>query len=188
MRVQPINDNKREYLRAGAFGVVSGYALKYALPLSEYERNSTFTEKALETVKHAANGARRAEYYAIVDGAREGTESIAPDVLDAFVSNKANLLYDTQDVIKASSKDLNKKAQEGLLALAKRVHNKGKEAEELSKKSFEAMTKSSRASLYFVALTSAVFLSLAVLKNSLKANMVPQENDSESISSLNIKV
>ncbi|MBE7705871.1 MAG: hypothetical protein E7Z91_01310 [Cyanobacteria bacterium SIG30] len=171
MRIQSAKENIKSYANAATFGVVGGYALKHLLPLSSYEKNDVFTPEVLDNIKHIVNGAKKSEFDAIELGVKEGSEEIAENVLDLFKANKNNILSDKFDEVANNLKDVTDKTKEGVQVLIKRVQRSGEMAEEVSRKSYEALAKNSRPTFYFVALLSAITLSVAVLKKSLKNNI-----------------
>lgn len=180
MKVQPIKENTRDYIAAGTLGAIGGYTVKNLLPLSEYEREEFFTPDIMRSIKGAERSAREAEYDSIIVGAKEGSEEIAENVLDIFKANKDNVVGNRFRELLENIKIYDDKIQESVIKLSKRVRDIGKDARKAESQPIEALAKSSRPTSYFILFGSIIFLSLAVLRNSLRKNM-NTENDNKKL-------
>lgn len=171
MRIEPLKENTRDYITAGALGAIGGYSLKHYLPLSDYERSEVYTDAVKQKLVGIENGARKMEFDTIILGVKEGSEDIPADVLDVFVKNKDNIVKHDKKQLLNDISTYDDRIKEGVLKLAKRVKQSGVEAKEIENRSIEALAKSSRPTSYFVLLGTVILLTFAVLKNSLKKNM-----------------
>ncbi len=174
MRTQSI-ENIKSYTTAATLGVVGGYALKHAMPLSEYEREEFFTPAVIDSLRNIENSAKASEFDSIVIGAREGIEDVSEDTIKIFKANRVNILENKAEDLLENISNYDKHAKEAVIKLARRVQQSGLDAKDAQIKNYVALAKQSRPTSYFMLVGSVIMLSFAVLKNSLFKNM----NDGE---------
>ena len=117
MRVQNIKEKLNSYMTAGTIGVLGGYSLKYALPLSEYEKADVFNPQVVNGMKRAVSSAKKEEFDNIISWAKDGSENITDSVLKSFKDNEKNILDDKIDDIAKNLSSASEGTKQGVLKL-----------------------------------------------------------------------
>lgn len=165
MRTQSIENyenRKINPLAAGVMGGITGYAAKYALPFSEYEKGFVQNENANSIVKNAERNARKAEFKTIAKDIVEQKIGLDKPATDVFIKSK-NAILDNDFKLN----DFDKNIQKSLSELIKRIDERGIAEKDYTEKMFKSIAKTNRSAFYFVAVGAATLMCIASLGNGL---------------------
>lgn len=165
MRTQNVKSYEHKKLNpiaAGVMGGIAGYAAKYALPFSEYEKGFVQNENANSIVKNAERNARKAEFKTITKDVFEGKISLDEPAKDVFVKSKNSILDNNFKL-----NDFDESIQSSLTGLIKRIDERGIAEGDYTEKMFKSIAKTNRSAFYFVAVGAAVLMCVSSLGNGL---------------------
>lgn len=149
MTVKAVNNNEPKRvsaLKAAAIGGLTGYALKYALPLSKSERDELY-QAHLQGIDEKVKVAKLQEIEAIRNSQ---TKTLATDV---FVG-----LVDKKEVNAPKIKSFKQPLATHIMELVTQVNDKGRAVKAYEKASVDAITKKIRPAKAFVALGAGISL------------------------------
>ena len=144
---------------AGAVGALAGYGLKYALPVSEYEKKHARNLSVAHIIDGAERNGKKAEYKAILN---EFPEDSCIGHFLTQAKNRKEILDNKFDLKKAGEN-----IPEGLETLLERINQRGLVEKKKAQEMFEAFAKRSRPTFYFIALGIIVLTSIVCLGNGL---------------------
>lgn len=172
MAVEAIQLNKHDsnqahasYLKAGALGALTGYSLKYILPVSKVEKelkNDEFFVELKKTVKEA-----RLKEIEAIRNSKTKTEAT-----DVFIS-----MVDKKEIKASKLKELKEPIAIEVKKLIIRVNDKARAVKAVGNEIFTAMTKHIRPTKTFVAAGVGVACAGALVYNLLARTKVSEEEE-----------
>lgn len=168
--VQKDNDtlHRTSYLKCATIGALTGYSLKYILPVTPHERDDSF-KKSLKEINAEAKAAKLEE---IGEIRKSRKQSKAANI---FVR-----LYDTKKLKPLKRKKIKKSLTGETLTLLRRVNERAKYVRLLERKDLKVITKSIRPTAGFVLIGASLGFAFAVINNIMN---VVAENDTQYIDS-----
>ncbi len=173
MKVISVENKNKEvsYVKSAAIGGVTGYALKYALPLQEFEQKEVLGDSFKLKKVGAMYRARLQEYNAIDKAIANGSESVSAEAASFLRANKTGILKTSQNRqgFDEKLKALSDVARSQINGLMGRIESKGIEKGNFLQGSAVAYAKRSRPAFYYIAIGMAISLCLATLRNYFSA-------------------
>lgn len=176
MEIQPIKtteykekqaQNRKEALAAGVMGALAGYSVKYAVPVSQYERDTFITEGVSRGIRNQIEGARADEIKVIREEIMAAPEKFLKGVDEFLVKNKRAIILGQKELVDGAIDSLDGNTKVQTKEVLNRISGFGSEATRVAEKSARAVIKEFRPALMFMAVGTAVALSIVTLKNSL---------------------
>lgn len=162
------NLGQMNYLGSMSVGAISGYALKWALPINSSEKNDEKYVTELNQIKKDARLAKIKEFESI------GKDFIKSTGIDEFIH-----MFDDEKLPDVEAKGLESTKQplpENLSQLFKRINDAGNEAKELGIKKLNHFTKGIRSTAAFVLIGAGVALGIALIHNiSARTTIEPED-------------
>ncbi len=165
------NNENTSYAKAAAAGGLTGYALKYAMPLQTCEQKEALGNSFIIKKQGAMYRARLDEYNAIDKAIKDGSESVSAEATSFFGANKTNILktVENRKGFDERLKLLPDAARNQINEFMERIDLKGIEKGEFLQESAVAYAKRSRPAFYYIAVGSAIALCIATLRNYFSA-------------------
>lgn len=148
------DESHTSYLKSAALGALTGYALKYMLPLTPQEKDDTYVN-SLKELKDKAKNIRLAEIEAI---RKKEHKSEAEEV---FLK-----IYDAKKLKNLGDQNLSEHLLSKVIEIRAKVNNDALRALNHGKKTLEALTKSIRPTSVFVLIGAAIGI-LAAFGNNI---------------------
>lgn len=142
------------YLKSAALGALTGYALKYMLPLTPQEKDDTYVN-SLKELRDKAKNIRLAEIEAI---RKKESKSEAEKV---FLK-----IYDAKKLKNIGDQNLSENLLSKVIEIRAKVNKDALRALDHGKKTLEALTKSIRPTSVFVPIGAAIGI-LAAFGNNI---------------------
>ena len=152
------NENKSQHvsiIKSAAIGGLSGYALKYILPIMPHEKNERF-DSFLSELKNQVRETKLKEIDAIRNSQ---TKTLAAD---KFIS-----LVDKNEVKISKIKALKGPLSGQVMGIITQINDKGREVKACGKETLTALTKHIRPAGTFVTLGASVAVFAAFIHNTL---------------------
>lgn len=187
MRIQSTqNSNKSaapEYIKAGAIGALTGYALKYALPLTNGEEADTFTKTTISEIEKRAENTKNNKLENIMKKTLANEQSLDKNLADVINKNKNMVINgETENIIREMGlTNVAPNVQAQVLKIMHCVENEGNKAIEKSKAAMRSVAKANRPAFYFASIGAIIGLSYQVLKQSLTPELEFISDDNRKI-------
>lgn len=143
------------YIKAASIGALSGYALKYILPITYQERDENYNEALNKNQLEAET-----QKAAAIEEIRKSKRS---ELTDTFIR-----MNDTDALTQENINKLKSPLRDGLLDIVKKLDGNYKESLAVGKKNLDAVTKSIRPTAIFVGVGLVVGFLSAVVRNILR--------------------
>lgn len=152
----PDSPNKVSYLKASAIGALTGYSLKYIIPVTHQEKDENYNS-ALKEIKVKVRKMKAAE----VDKIRKSTNKT--ELTDTFIR-----MHDSKKLLPSNIRKLKSPLKDDLLDMVKRLNEEARENMAIEKRNLNAMTKSIRSTAVFVSIGIGAGLLIALVTNIIK--------------------
>jgi hypothetical protein len=157
MTVDAVQNNKMSYIGAMTIGAVTGYSLKWAIPITSEEKNDGNYSAKLSEIRKKAQKAKEKEVETIKK------EAAGIPYGDEFVKMTENNQLDYSKI-----KDLKGTKQEALMNLFERINDAAKNISHDGIKELNAKTKALRSTGTFISLGILTGLLIAAVGNIIK--------------------
>ncbi len=159
-------------MRYAGVGALLGYGLKYAVPLSKFEKSNVFTDEYIKEAKSVALEAKERAFDNILDGFKNNNAP-STEVQDIFIRNKDHILDDT-----FKTDTLGKGAKEAIEGYRKTIVQASKNAEKEFELNRTLLAKGDRFTYYFIAMGAAILAGVSIFMNFMDSDK--KETDKKS--------
>jgi len=146
---------KMSYLKSAAIGGLSGYALKYALPIMKHEKDDRYNSY-LDELK---NKVKESKLNAVEAIRNSQNKTLATD---SFIS-----LFDKNEVKMSKIKALESPLSSQVLGIVTQINDAGREVKACGKETLKALTKHIRPTKTFVAVSAGIAVTTAFIYNTI---------------------
>lgn len=153
------------YLKSSALGALTGYALKYILPLTPQEKDDTYMRR-LDEIKNKARNLRLKKI-AILRAKEPKNEAE-----EVFLK-----LHDSKKLKNLGEQNLPEHLLSKVIELRAKINNSAQRALDHGSRSLEAVTKSIRPTGIFVFVGAAVGILMAFGNNAIYSTSVTGDDD-----------
>lgn len=164
------NDNnygKMSYISSTALGGLSGYCLKYMIPIAPQEKDDEY-KSALKEINRQSKSAKNVEIEKIK------LSSAELESADEFIR-----MYNNKTLTSSNIRKLDENVRKNVLGLFNRVQNSAKEAGASEKRAFIARIKDIRPTSVFVLTGVLIGMTIAFMNNLSKMIAKNKENVQE---------
>lgn len=152
----PDSPNKVSYLKASAIGALTGYSLKYIIPVTHQEKDEAYNS-ALKEIRLKTRKMKAAE----VEKIRKSPNKT--ELTDTFIR-----MHDSKKLLPSNIRKLKSPLKDDLLDMVKRLNEEARENMAIEKRNLNAMTKSIRSTAIFVSIGIGAGLLIALVTNIIK--------------------
>lgn len=147
------NNSRTSYVKAAAIGALTGYSLKYLLPVTPQEKDENFKTE-LKAVKASAKKVKSAQIETIRKSKNKSSAT------DTFIR-----MYDNKKLTPAQINKLNKPLKKELFETIKKINKAGRIKKANARETLTALTKHIRPTSVFVITGLAFGLVIAIFNN-----------------------